>query len=566
MSSRGRHHQQQRIQVKTQEAITEGGRERERKRERERTTATMSISAVLNDIIRRAYGQRRWNNASSSSDRMKRPRSPQLYQPSKQPHEQEQRLPIRSNSRPQHLYTDNSHTKDKNNIGNFVKGNIRLTRSGKQQQTGRRRKAIIHRGQKILHYTLIVLCLWTMFVQYNGLKRVIRATIKRRRRGGRTVGGSITSMSWLSSSLGGNVNDDDSLDEVLGIGAGSNNGKKKKRRTSKEQLLSEIQKQKEDELYMDCPQNDELNICFVTSIFAPDIDKADKPSNVRNAIRSMGGDAKSQQCGGIQFYLFTNLGEELIRDYAPGWNILHYPNLPYKRYITQSRWGKFQAYKDPTIQSKCLVVYYMDGYVQPYASRGTFLQIGLKLRQWQQQKNQNQQPNQQQLQLHAPSLSSSSTVQQQQQQSNNSTTTSEEESFYNVGLAQVLHPAFNGQSLEEIFDGILERKKDIPENTNITLNWIRNQTDMTPETKLTYYLNKYFAYDPHDIKFQQISDYFWKEYSTENGSWRDQPMWAYTLYHYNITPMTLTTQGNIERGGNLFKPGGIMGWGGHVYG
>ena len=43
-------------------------------------------------------------------------------------------------------------------------------------------------------------------------------------------------------------------------------------------------------------------------------------------------------------------------------------------------------------------------------------------------------------------------------------------------------------------------------------------------------------------------------------------MWAYTLYHFNITPMVLTTEGNIERGGNLFKPGGKMGWGGHVYG
>ena len=74
------------------------------------------------------------------------------------------------------------------------------------------------------------------------------------------------------------------------------------------------------------------------------------------------------------------------------------------------------------------------------------------------------------------------------------------------------------------------------------------------------------AYDPKNEKFQQISDYFWNHYSSEVGSWRDQPMWAYTLYHFNITPMVLTTEGNIERGGNLFKPGGKMGWGGHVYG
>jgi hypothetical protein len=42
-------------------------------------------------------------------------------------------------------------------------------------------------------------------------------------------------------------------------------------------------------------------------------------------------------------------------------------------------------------------------------------------------------------------------------------------------------------------------------------------------------------------------------------------MWAYTLHHFNVTPIVLTSKGNIEKGGDLFKHGGRMGWKGHVY-
>jgi hypothetical protein len=75
----------------------------------------------------------------------------------------------------------------------------------------------------------------------------------------------------------------------------------------------------------------------------------------------------------------------------------------------------------------------------------------------------------------------------------------------------------------------------------------------------------FVAYDPHSAIFQNLSAYFWEQYSSEVGSWRDQPMWAYTLHHFNVTPIVLTTKGDIEKGGDLFKHGGQMGWMGHVY-
>lgn len=34
-------------------------------------------------------------------------------------------------------------------------------------------------------------------------------------------------------------------------------------------------------------------------------------------------------------------------------------------------------------------------------------------------------------------------------------------------------------------------------------------------------------------------DYFWERYSKELDSWRDQPLWAYTLCHLNIQPTQL---------------------------
>jgi hypothetical protein len=54
-----------------------------------------------------------------------------------------------------------------------------------------------------------------------------------------------------------------------------------------------------------------------------------------------------------------------------------------------------------------------------------------------------------------------------------------------------LHPTFQGLSLEEIFDGILFREKDVPENTNVTFQWLQSQPDY--QTQLPYYLNKYFG-------------------------------------------------------------------------
>jgi hypothetical protein len=58
------------------------------------------------------------------------------------------------------------------------------------------------------------------------------------------------------------------------------------------------------------------------------------------------------------------------------------------------------------------------------------------------------------------------------------------------GLAQVTHP-LNGLSLEKILTAILKTKKDVPANTNATMQWLREQPDFAK--RLPYYLNKWFG-------------------------------------------------------------------------
>jgi hypothetical protein len=300
-------------------------------------------------------------------------------------------------------------------------------------------------------------------------------------------------------------------------------------------------------------QDEPKKLCFVTSIFGESLRRADKPSHVKDLV----------DCARYRFYIFTNLW-----DLKPqGWTKLAkygFYKLPYSRMITNSRYGKFLAWKEPEVRQSCRAVFYMDGYVKPRLEESDkFYALAHNL------------------------------------------TTNPTQDYNNPGLAQVLHPAFQGLSIKEIFEGIVGRQKDMPEHTNLTFNWLQSQPDY--QTHLPYYLNKFFgklmtpldrfscvdvvyvafmapvtsrlidislmclflvsfpAYDPNSPTFQKLSSFFWQHYSSEVGSWRDQPLWAYTLHHFNITPLVLTTEGEIEKGGDLFRHGGLMGWKGHVY-
>mmetsp|Transcript_48304 Transcript_48304/g.117014 ORF Transcript_48304/g.117014 Transcript_48304/m.117014 type:complete len:197 (-) Transcript_48304:39-629(-) len=131
------------------------------------------------------------------------------------------------------------------------------------------------------------------------------------------------------------------------------------------------------------------------------------------------------------------------------------------------------------------------------------------------------------------------------------------------GLSQVKQKYFNGLSIPTILNNLVRDKKDTVEHVNTTLQWMMSQDDYKPV--MTYYLNKYFAYDPNNINYQRMSNWFWEQYTTYGGSWRDQPMWAYTLHHFNCTPAVMTEKGVITRGGDLFRTAGTLGFDNHQY-
>jgi hypothetical protein len=246
-----------------------------------------------------------------------------------------------------------------------------------------------------------------------------------------------------------------------------------------------------------------IDICFVSSIFAPTTKTADRPNDVTSFTM--------KKPTSFHFFLYTNL-EDLE---SPGWTkVLRKFN--YRRFITQSRWGKFMAWKDPEMKA-CQTIFHFDGHFKP-----TGLTHLAKL---------------------AKSIKRSE-----------------------FGLAQKLHKKSKGRSAIAEFDAVLKLKKDIKQNVNASIEWLQSQPDFY--NNCTLYENAYFGksikcvlflscgaehpltpqcllyffhagYDPSNLHFQEAAEYFWSRYSMEEDSWRDQPLWCHTIERSHIKPIII---------------------------
>jgi len=168
-------------------------------------------------------------------------------------------------------------------------------------------------------------------------------------------------------------------------------------------------------------------LCFVTSLFASSNEKADRPQNVTEMQESNPS---------FRFYAFTNLPD---LD-AAGWTLL-IRHFPYKRSITQSRWGKFMSWREKEITDNCRAVIYMDGVVELKGKANAYRDLALLVRQ----------------------------------------------SEY--GLAQVLHP--KGFGISQEFREIARVKKDIKSNIAKSLEWFKSQPDY--RSNITVYQNTYMG-------------------------------------------------------------------------
>jgi hypothetical protein len=134
--------------------------------------------------------------------------------------------------------------------------------------------------------------------------------------------------------------------------------------------------------------------------------------------------------------MYTNL-EDLE---SLGWTkVLR--NFNYRRFITQSRWGKFMAWKDPEMKA-CQTIFYLDGHYKPgKRTSERVARIAKQIR---------------------------------------------ESEF---GLAQKL-PKTTSSAIGE-FDNILDFKKDITKNVNASIDWLQAQPDFY--NNCTVYHNCYFG-------------------------------------------------------------------------
>lgn len=57
------------------------------------------------------------------------------------------------------------------------------------------------------------------------------------------------------------------------------------------------------------------------------------------------------------------------------------------------------------------------------------------------------------------------------------------------------------------------------------------------------------GFDPLNLHFQQAANFLWSHYSQEKNSWRDQPLWCYTLDRFGIVPrqISILFEANLAR-------------------
>lgn len=207
-------------------------------------------------------------------------------------------------------------------------------------------------------------------------------------------------------------------------------------------------------LYQPAP----LHICFIASQFGADLSATDKLFDVNKTVPSM---VLSPY---YHFFAFSNLKDLK----APGWEVIVKDLGQYTRWITQSRWPKFQAYKEKIVQDTCEVVFYVDGVISPNDVPKEFQAEAQRI-------------------LKSP-----------------------------VQFAQRLHS--DGGGAEAEFGRIKRQKKDIKANIKASLQWLQSQPDYNKNC--TLYENNMFGYSIHSQAFQQAANFFWDHYSKEQDSWR----------------------------------------------
>ena len=125
------------------------------------------------------------------------------------------------------------------------------------------------------------------------------------------------------------------------------------------------------------------------------------------------------------------------------------------------------------------------------------------------------------------------------------------------GLFQNLHEVNRGPMHE--LNRIMGLHKDVASNIAASKAWLLSRPDF--HRGLPMYVNTFIGYNPKSDRFRQVAQFFWSRYSLELDSWRDQPLWSYSLYHFKLQPQRLGTYKalfqqvwrNMGRGGHRYN-------------
>lgn len=250
----------------------------------------------------------------------------------------------------------------------------------------------------------------------------------------------------------------------------------------------------------------EKKICFITSVYGSSADEADKIPDVRRAHSSL-----YENTTDFLFLAITNL-EDLA---CPGWKriVFKEPVRKFRSHIIQSRYAKFLGWKIPVVRDSCRAVFYADGVYLPKAEAGIWKNVTDEI------------------------IASDS------------------------GMIQPLHSRSHGP-LHEI-KRIVHGGKGTKEAGEVEAAWLKSQPGF--KSNSTMYTNNHFGYDPENMWFQQATLRFWKLWAVNRGNWtfRDQPLWSFTLDLMRYKPMTLGSWPDNDV--NYWEWKGKAGYNGHRY-
>jgi len=105
---------------------------------------------------------------------------------------------------------------------------------------------------------------------------------------------------------------------------------------------------------------------------------------------------------------------------------------------------------------------------------------------------------------------------------------------------------------------IVQCKKDSRESISKTVRFFKKKFKDVNLHYPKYFENTMFGYSFHSKEYRKISKDFWNIYTTEDISFRDQPLWHVLMFHNNLEPYH-----KIKLRGDFFSKTGK--YGNHYY-